>query len=219
MTSKSYCVAPTLNNVAFVNNNTVLYDWNNNGVDYGTSGSIILEVSTNGGASYVAIGSVSPTSSPTTVSSPILNSITNGSSVKFRITANGGACVSQSSNVITLTWTKLSEIYLTDVSRSSTSVTFDLQVLYDVFNGKYQLAFSVGSDGCSLVGDINDTMNISTDPTRVKIETFSLPIGTHSVTLNVSVNDVNDSATAFGLLTTSEEIIDQISVIYSETTP
>ena len=219
MTSKSYCVAPTLNNVAFVNNNTVLYDWNNNGVDYGVSGSIILEVSTDGGTSYVAIGSVSPTSSPTTVTSPILNSITNGSSVKFRITANGGACVSQSSNVITLTWTKLSEIYLTEVSRSSTSVTFDLQVLYDVFNGKYQLAFSVGSDGCSLVGDINDIMNISTDPTRVKIETLSLPIGTHSVTLNVSVNDVNDSATAFSLLTTSEEIIYQISVIYSETTP
>ena len=66
VTSKSYCVAPTLNNVAFVNNSTVLYDWNNNGVDYGVSGNIILEVSTNGGTSYVAIGSVSPTSSPTT---------------------------------------------------------------------------------------------------------------------------------------------------------
>ena len=84
-----------MNNVAFVNNRTVLYDWNNNGVDYGVSGNIILEVSTNGGTSYVAIGSVSPTSSPTSVTSPILNSITNGSSVKFRITANGGACVSQ----------------------------------------------------------------------------------------------------------------------------
>ena len=26
-------------------NNTVLYDWNNNGVDYGVSGNIILDIS------------------------------------------------------------------------------------------------------------------------------------------------------------------------------
>ena len=136
MTSKSYCVAPTLNNVAFVNNNTVLYDWNNNGVDYGVSGSIILEVSTDGGTSYVAIGSVSPTSSPTTVTSPILNSITNGSSVKFRITANGGACVSQSSNVITLTWTKLSEINFEITSQEDGMTCYNINVQYGEFVGK-----------------------------------------------------------------------------------
>ena len=136
MTSKSYCVAPTLNNVAFVNNNTVLYDWSNNGVDYGVSGSIILEVSTDGGTSYVAIGSVSPTSSPTTVTSPILNSITNGSSVKFRITANGGACVSQSSNVITLTWNKLSEINFEITSQEDGSTCYNINVQYGEFVGK-----------------------------------------------------------------------------------
>ena len=136
MTSKSYCVAPTLNNVAFVNNSTVLYDWNNNGVDYGVSGSIILEVSTDGGTSYVAIGSVSPTSSPTTVTSPILNSITNGSSVKFRITANGGACVSQSSNVVTLTWTKLSEINFEITSQEDGSTCYNINVQYGEFVGK-----------------------------------------------------------------------------------
>ena len=144
MTSKSYCVAPTLNNVAFVNNSTVLYDWNNNGVDYGVSGSIILEVSTNGGASYVAIGSVSPTSSPTTVSSPILNSITNGSSVKFRITANGGACISQNSNVITQTWNKDTEVSFTINSVSNGSTCYTLNVLYGDFIGKIKVNGNIG---------------------------------------------------------------------------
>ena len=144
MTSKSYCVAPTLNNVAFVNNNTVLYDWNNNGVDYGVSGSIILEVSTDGGTSYVAIGSVSPTSSPTTVTSPIINSITNGSSVKFRITANGGACVSQSSNVITLTWTKTTEVSFGVSSASNGSTCYTLNILYGDFIGKIKFSGNCG---------------------------------------------------------------------------
>lgn len=214
MTSKSYCVAPTLNNVAFVNNNTVLYDWNNNGVDYGVSGSIILEVSTDGGASYVAIGSVSPNSSPTTATSNILNSIPNGSSVKFRITANGGACVSQSSNVITLTWTKLSEIYLTEVSRSSTSVTFDLQVLYDVFNGKYQLAFSDGAHGADLSGAIIDGVTVTSHPSRLKTEVLSLPVGVHTVTLEVLEKDQLNISARFTLLTSTDEYIDQIGVIY-----
>ena len=139
VTSKSYCVAPTLNNVAFVNNSTVLYDWNNNGVDYGVSGSIILEVSTNGGSSYVAIGSVSPNTSPTTVTSPIINSITNGSSVKFRITANGGACVSQSSNVITLTWNKDTEVSFSINSVDNGSTCYTLNILNGNFTGKIKI--------------------------------------------------------------------------------
>lgn len=144
VTSKSFCVAPTLNNVAFVNNSTVLYDWNNNGVDYGVSGSIILEVSTNGGASYVAIGSVSPNTSPTTVTSPVINSITNGSSVKFRITANGGACISQSSNVITLTWNKITEVSFSTISVDNGSTCYTLNILYGNFTGKIKLNGSIG---------------------------------------------------------------------------
>ena len=144
VTSKSYCVAPTLNNVAFVNNSTVLYDWNNNGVDYGVSGNIILEVSTNGGTSYVAIGSVSPNASPTTVTSPILNSITNGSSVKFRITANGGACLSQSSNVMTLTWNKITEVSFSINSIDNGSTCYTLNILNGNFTGKIKINGSIG---------------------------------------------------------------------------
>ena len=105
-------------------------------MDYGVSGKIILEVSTNGGTSYVAVGSVSPNASPTTVTSPILNSITNGSSVKFRITANGGACVSQSSNVITLTWNKTTEVSFSINSVDNGSTCYTLNILYGNFTGK-----------------------------------------------------------------------------------
>ena len=170
VTSKSYCVAPTLTSVDRINNNTVTFIWNNNGVEYGSGATISLEVSTDGGTNYTSIMNVSPSASPYTISSGVINSIANGSAVKFRITANGGACVSQSSNVITLTWTKLSEIYLTEVSRSSTSVTFDLQVLYDVFNGKYQLGFSDGANGADLSGAIIDGMTVTSHPSRLSVD-------------------------------------------------
>ena len=198
MTSKSYCVAPTLNNVAFVNNSTVLYDWNNNGVDYGTGGSIILEVSTNGGASYVAIGSVSPTSSPTTVTSPILNSITNGSSVKFRITANGGACVSQSSNVVTLTWNKITELSMQITSTENGRTGYELSVLYGNFTGKIK---HVGTNSVKVL-DTGVTIDglpslISynfSSPSYLNIQDISIPEGVYTgllivqSTKNVPIN-------------------------------
>ena len=206
MTSKSYCVAPTLNNVAFVNNNTVLYDWNNNGVDYGVSGSIILEVSTNGGASYVAIGSVSPTSSPTTVTSPILNSITNGSSVKFRITANGGACVSQSSNVITLTWTKLSEMFISDVMETETSTCFKLKVENGNYNGGVALSSSITQDGDEYSNNFSVSCasltfpitNINATPSNNNLYSTSAMIfteGIHDICITTNVNQNTDVVT------------------------
>ena len=193
MTSKSYCVAPTLNNVAFVNNNTVLYDWNNNGVDYGVSGSIVLEVSTNGGTSYVAIGSVSPTSSPTTVTSPILNSITNGSSVKFRITANGGACVSQSSNVITLTWNKTTELSMQITSTENGRTGYELSVLYGNFTGKIK---HIGANSENVL-DTDVTINglpslISYNfslPSYLNIQDISIPEGVYSGLLIVDCSE------------------------------
>ena len=182
ITSKSYCVAPTLNNVAFVDNSTVLYDWNNNGVDYGVSGSIILEVSTDGGASYVAIGSVSPTSSPTTVTSPILNSITNGSSVKFRITANGGACVSQSSNVITLTWNKDTEVSFSIDSVDNDSTCYTLNILYGNFTGKIRF---IGSCVVTTQYASVTFSNLFTD------KSFTIPLDTryYSLIEDITINE------------------------------
>ena len=216
MTSKSYCVAPTLNNVAFVNNNTVLYDWNNNGVDYGVSGSIILEVSTNGGTSYVAIGYVSPTSSPTTVTSPILNSITNGSSVKFRITANGGACVSQSSNVITLTWTNTTELSMQITFTENGITGYELSVLYGDFTGKIK---HVGINSVNVL-DTSVTINglpslISynfSSPSYLNIQDISIPEGVYTGLIIVqSTKNAPENATFSNV---SFEILNSDSIEY-----
>ena len=217
VTSKSYCVAPTLNNVAFVNNNTALYDWNNNGVDYGVSGSIILEVSTNGGASYVAIGSVSHTSSPTTVTSPIINSIVNGSSVKFRITANGGACVSQSSNVITLTWNKITELSMQITSTENGRTGYELNVLYGDFIGKIK---HIGTNSENVL-DTDVTINglpslISynfNSPSYLNIQDISIPEGVYSGLLIVDCFEkvVRDGAFS----NVSFEILNSDSIEYN----
>ena len=217
VTSKSYCVAPTLNNVAFVNNSTVLYDWNNNGVDYGVSGSIILEVSTNGGASYVAVGSVSPNASPTTVTSPILNSITNGSSVKFRITANGGACVSQSSNVITLTWNKITELSMQITSTENGRTGYELNVLYGDFTGKIK---HIGTNSDNVL-DTDVTINglpslISYNfslPSYLNIQDISIPEGVYSGLLIVDCSENVVGSGAFSNV--SFEILNSDSIEYN----
>ena len=233
MTSKSYCVAPTLNNVAFVNNNTVLYDWNNNGVDYGVSGSIILEVSTNGGASYVAIGSVSPTSSPTTVTSPVINSIVNGSSVKFRITANGGACVSQSSNVITLTWNKLSEIFVSDIVSDNGYVTYKLNVSFAPFVGYLNSSVTKRTNTkiATLSGDyVSENTAIGSFPINqhhFNSNEVSIPVGVHNLSLSLSGAAISTGSFvckgAIGFSTTDDYYTNltetYVDVIYSESYP
>ena len=117
--------------------------------------------------------------------------------------------------MITLTWNKLSEIYLTEVSRTSTSVTFDLEVLYDTFNGKYELEFRTGADGANLLGAITDSITVASHPSRLKTEVLSLPIGVHTLTLEVLENDPLRSSAVFRLLTSVDEFIDRIMVIYS----
>ena len=212
MTSKSYCVAPTLNNVAFVNNNTVLYDWNNNGVDYGVSGSIILEVSTDGGTSYVAIGSVSPNSSPTTVTSPILNSITNGSSVKFRITANGGACVSQSSNVITLTWNKTSEINFKITSQEDGLTCYKINVLYGDFVGKIRKTSYIDMNTAQSNTTINNVASsailVYTTTYYDEIDDITITEGLHSGCMTIECIENTTGGGAYG--ESSFEILDSL---------
>ena len=217
VTSKSYCVAPTLNNVAFVNNNTVLYDWNNNGVDYGISGNIILEVSTNGGTSYVAIGSVSPTSSPTTVTSPIINSIVNGSSVKFRITANGGACVSQSSNVVTLTWTKITELSMQITSTENGRTGYELSVLYGNFTGKIKHVGTNSENVLDAVVTINGLPSLISyhfsSSSYFNIQDIAIPEGVYSGLLIVdcSENELGSGASS----NVSFEVLNSDSIEYN----
>ena len=144
VTSKSYCVAPTLTSVDRVNNNTVTFIWNNNGVEYGSGATISLEVSTDGGTNYTSIMNVSPSASPYTISSGVINSIANGSAVKFRVTSNGSPCNTQNSNVITQTWNKDTEVSFSINSADNGSTCYTLNILYGNFTGKIKLNGSIG---------------------------------------------------------------------------
>lgn len=139
VTSKSYCVAPTLTSVDRVNNNTVTFIWNNNGVEYVSGATISLEVSTNGGTNYTSIMNVSPSASPYTISSGVINSIANGSAVKFRVTSNGSPCNTQNSNVITQTWNKDAEVSFSINSVDNGSTCYTLNILNGNFTGKIKI--------------------------------------------------------------------------------
>ena len=143
MNSKAFCTAPTLTSVDKINNNTVTFIWNNNGVEYGSGATISLEVSTDGGTTYTSLVNVSPSASPYTISSGVINSIANGSAVKFRVTSNGSPCNTQNSNVITQTWNKDTEVSFSISSVENGSTCYTLNILYGNFTGKIKLMGSI----------------------------------------------------------------------------
>lgn len=182
VTSKSYCVAPTLTSVDRVNNNTVTFIWNNNGVEYGTGATISLEVSTNGGTNYTSIMNVSPSASPYTISSGVINSIANGSAVKFRVTSNGSPCNTQNSNVITQTWNKDAEVSFSISSINNGSTCYTLNILYGDFTGKIKLTGSIGDTTKSPSVTFS---NLFTD------KSFTIPLATKNYELieDITMNE------------------------------
>ena len=170
VTSKSYCVAPTLTSVDRINNNTVTFIWNNNGVEYGSGATISLEVSTDGGTNYTSIMNVSPSASPYTISSGVINSIANGSAVKFRVTSNGSPCNTQNSNVITQTWVHASNPPTAIVSQDSEGTNTDS--IYNSSNNCYLYAtnFQV-YDGAIITYASWQIRNITTDSWWSNLET------------------------------------------------
>ena len=206
VTSKSYCVAPTLTSVDKINNNTVTFIWNNNGVEYGSGATISLEVSTDGGTNYTSIMNVSPSASPYTISSGVINSIANGSAVKFRVTSNGSPCNTQNSNVITLTWTKLSEMFISDVVKTETSTCFKLNVVNGNYNGGVALSASITQDGDEYSNNFYvscDSLtfpitNINATPSNNNLYSTSAMIfteGIHDICITTNVNQNTDVVT------------------------
>ena len=204
--SKAYCTAPTLTSVDKVSNNTVTFIWNNNGVEYGSGANISLEVSTDGGTTYTSLVNVSPSASPYTISSGVINSITNGSAVKFRITANGGACVSQSSNVITLTWVKDSEMSISNVVNTENSTCFKLNVSNGNYNGGIALTASITQDGDEYSNNFSiscdsltfPTTNINATPSNNNIyeeHAMTFTEGVHDICITTNVNQNIDEVT------------------------
>ena len=130
--NKTKCIAPTLVNVTQISNYEIEFAWKNNGMDYEHSlASLLLEMSIDGGNSYITLLSTNPisaTQEPIPDLSEKLNKqrfqdyhklyegTSNGQLVKFRVSISNGTCSSMISNVVDVIWKKMldAEIHFAD---------------------------------------------------------------------------------------------------------
>lgn len=107
--NKPSCIAPTLTSVIQLTNDKVTYTWNQVKQLPNEFTTILLEVSIDGGHSFMTIGSASPSEVTKTIASNILHEAANGQAIKYRITHSGGKCDRLHSNIIDSIWeTKIS---------------------------------------------------------------------------------------------------------------
>lgn len=190
------CTAPTLSDVVVNANGSVTYTWNNNGISYG-SGTTQLQISYDGGANYVTIGNVSPTSSPQTVTSSVFDLVSNGQNVKFRIINTGGYCTNVISNVLDRVYNKPSSISISDIVYSSgnSNACFNIKVENADWVGKYTLYVYLGintlygtltiinTDGLTFTSpSISAT---DTSPENWSTNDITIPVGTYNVCIAV----------------------------------
>ena len=111
------CIPAVITNVVQLNNDSVQISWDLSGINY-TSGSLLAEVSINGGASFISLQTVVPTSLTATITNAIFANTSNGQSVIFRLTGNSLYCSNMVSNRYQLIWAK------------SPSTTFNFKLEY-----------------------------------------------------------------------------------------
>ena len=200
------CTAPTLSDVVVNANGSVTYTWNNNGISY-TSGTTLLQISYDGGANYVTIGTVSPTSSPQTATSSLFDLVSNGQNVKFRIINYGGYCTNVISNVLDRVYNKLSSISISDIvySNENSNACFNIKVENADWVGKYGLYVYLGAN--TLIGTltINNTGGLTfippsilareAKPSNISVKDITIPVGTYNVCIDV---DGSTSGTEIG---------------------
>ena len=179
------CTAPTLSDVVVNANGSVTYTWNNNGISY-TSGTTQLQISYDGGANYVTIGNVSPTSSPQTVTSSVFDLVSNGQNVKFRIINTGGYCTNVISNVLDRIYNKPSSISIENIVYSSdnSSACFNIKVENADWVGKYGLYVYLG------INTLDGTLTINSTDGLTFISTSILSRDANPRNISVSVNDI-----------------------------
>ena len=190
------CNAPTLSDVVVNANGSVTYTWNNNGISY-TSGTTQLQISYDGGANYVTIGNVSPTSSPQTVTSSVFDLVSNGQNVKFRIINTGGYCTNVISNVLDRVYNKPSSISISDIvySIDNSSACFNINVENADWVGKYGLYVYLGANTLDGTLTINSTDGLTftspsisatdTSPNNSSTNDITIPVGTYNVCIDV----------------------------------
>lgn len=104
--NKPRCVNPFIVSVYQLNNDTIQINWSLNGIDY-SAGSLLLEGSINGGATFVALQTIVPNNMTANISHSIFASAVNGQSILFRLTGNSSNCSDMRSEAFTLVWTKV----------------------------------------------------------------------------------------------------------------
>ena len=191
------CTAPTLSDVVVNANGSVTYTWNNNGISY-TSGTTQLQISYDGGANYVTIGNVSPTSSPQTVTSSVFDLVSNGQNVKFRIINTGGYCTNVISNVLDRVYNKQSSISIENIVYSSdnSSACFNIKVENADWVGKYGLYVYLGLNTLDGTLTINNTGGLTfssisiltrdAKPRNKSVNDITIPVGTYNVCIDVT---------------------------------
>lgn len=190
------CTAPTLSDVVVNENGSVTYTWNNNGISY-TSGTTQLQISYDGGANYVTIGNVSPTSSPQTVTSSVFDLVSNGQNVKFRIINTGGYCTNVISNVLDRIYNKPSSISIENIvySIENSNACFNINVENAEWVGKYTLDVYLGANTLDGTLTINNTDGltftstsisaINRRPNNSSTNDITIPVGTYNVCIDV----------------------------------
>ena len=206
ITNAPLCTAPTLSDVVVNENGSVTYTWNNNGISY-TSGTTQLQISYDGGANYVTIGTVSPTSSPQTVTSSVFDLVSNGQNVKFRIINTGGYCTNVISNVLDRVYNKPSSISISNIVYSSgnSNACFNINVENADWVGKYKLYAYLGVNTSNVTLTINNTGGLTfistsisltdTNPRNISVNDITIPVGTYNVCIDV---DGTTSGTEIG---------------------
>lgn len=208
------CTPPTLTDITINSNNSVTYAWNNNGINYG-SGTTLLQFSIDGGTSYALVATVSPNSSPYTVTSPLFDNISNGQTVKFRIINYGGYCSDMISNVVDKVFNKQSEVKLTRTSSSNGIVNFNIEVLNAQFDGKYEIYIDNNTQLSEISGYINDSLEYSDLLAPSKKVVTSIPVGTHQMIIQTDFVSANFDATSwFRILKSNDDFVAEIECVY-----
>ena len=191
------CNAPTLSDVVVNANGSVTYTWNNNGISY-TSGTTQLQISYDGGANYVTIGNVSPTSSPQTVTSSVFDLVSNGQNVKFRIINTGGYCTNVISNVLDRIYNKPSKLTIANIVDTGAQSCFDLIVENDTFEGFVSLSIEtkngVMSGTSTFDGNSVSHTHNGSSPYNTKTQLFPITLTKGTVNKCFVVDGVFDSA-------------------------
>lgn len=100
------CVNPTLTNAMQTSGESVLFEWDNNGYNYG-SGTALLQYSLDNGNTWNTVGTVNPANSSVDQYSQQFQQIGSGSSVKLRVQVHGNGCSNMSSNEIDIVWERM----------------------------------------------------------------------------------------------------------------